>query len=196
MSIEAKLLMIQSEVKAPKSRWNEFSKFNYRSCEDILNAIKPLLDNNHATLKIEDTIEEIGGRIYIKATATLIDIDDPKNPISTTAYAREAESKKGMDDSQITGSASSYARKYALAGLFLLDDGNDADSQDNTAHESKPRKQHSKFAIDFDSIREQVEMIDDIESLTDYYKSLTAGNPSEKQLEAIKKIFAERKKKL
>lgn len=196
MSIEEKLLKIQSEVKAPKSRFNDFSKFNYRSCEDILNAVKPLLEKNKSTLTLADTIEEIGGRIYVKATATLTDLDDLSSTVSTTAFAREAEEKKGMDDSQITGSSSSYARKYALAGLFLLDDGNDADSQDNTAHESKPRKQHSKFAIDFDSIREQVEMIDDIESLTDYYKSLTAGNPSEKQLEAIKKIFAERKKKL
>lgn len=196
MSIEEKLLKIQSEVKAPKSRFNDFSKFNYRSCEDILNAVKPLLEKNKSTLTLADTIEEIGGRIYVKATATLTDLDDLSSTVSTTAFAREAEEKKGMDDSQITGSSSSYARKYALAGLFLLDDGNDADSQDNTSIESKKRKQHSKFAIDFDSIREQVEMIDDIESLTDYYKSLTSGNPSEKQLEAIKKIFAERKKKL
>ena len=196
MSIEEKLLKIQSEVKAPKSRFNEFSKFNYRSCEDILNAVKPLLEKNKSTLTLADTIEEIGGRIYVKATATLVDLDDLSSTVSTTAFAREAEEKKGMDDSQITGSSSSYARKYALAGLFLLDDGNDADSQDNTSIEPKKRKQHSKYAIDFDSIREQVEMIDDIESLTDYYKSLTAGNPSEKQLEAIKKIFAERKKKL
>lgn len=198
MAIEEKLLKIQSEVKAPKSRWNEFSKFNYRSCEDILNAVKPLLEKNKCILKLEDSIEEIGGRIYVKATAMFFDIEETSSSISSTAYARESESKKGMDDSQITGSASSYARKYALAGLFLLDDGNDADSQDNTASELKPRtrKQSSKFAIDFDSIREQCEMIDDIESLTDYYKTLTAGNPSEKQLEAIKKIFTERKKKL
>lgn len=196
MAIEEKLLKIQSDVKAPKSRWNEFSKFNYRSCEDILNAVKPLLAKYKSTLKLEDSIEEIGGRIYVKATATLIDIEEVSSSINSTAFARESESKKGMDDSQITGSASSYARKYALAGLFLLDDGNDADSQDNTAHESKPRKQSSKYAIDFDSIREHCEMIDDLESLTDYYKTLTAGNPSEKQLEAIKKIFAERKKKL
>ena len=196
MAIEEKLLKIQSEVKAPKSKWNEFSKFNYRSCEDILNAVKPLLEKNKSILKLEDSIQEIGGRIYVKATATLVDIEDASSSINSTAFARESESKKGMDDSQITGSASSYARKYALAGLFLLDDGNDADSQDNTAHESKPRKQSSKFAIDFDKIREECEMIDDLESLTDYYKTLTAGNPSEKQLEAIKKIFAERKKKL
>ena len=196
MSIEEKLLKIQSEVKAPKSKWNEFSKFNYRSCEDILNAVKPLLEKNKSTLTLADTIEEIGGRIYVKATATIVDLDDLSSTVSTTAFAREAEEKKGMDDSQITGSSSSYARKYALAGLFLLDDGNDADSQDNTSIEPKKRKQRSKYAIDFDSIREQVEMIDDLESLTDYYKSLTAGNPSEKQLEAIKKIFAERKKRL
>ena len=115
--------------------------------------------------------------------------------IQSQAYAREAETKKGMDDSQITGCASSYARKYALAGLFLLDDGNDADGQDNRKDE-KPRKQPSKFAIDFESIKEHCEMIDDIESLTEYYNSLTSGNPSEKQLAAIKRIFAERKKKL
>lgn len=193
----SKLTTIQNELKVPKSKWNDFSKFNYRSCEDILEAVKPILLKHNCTLTITDSITECGGRIYVEATATLFDDEGIEH--TAKAYAREADTKKGMDDSQITGSASSYARKYALAGLFLLDDGNDADSQDNRTEDNRTermKRNSSKFSIDFDSIREQCEMIDDIESLTDYYKQITAGNPSAKQLESIKKIFSERRKKI
>lgn len=193
-----KLTQIQNELKVPKSKWNDFSKFNYRSCEDILEAVKPILLKHDCVLTIADEIKECGGRIYIEATATLMDLKDGSE-WAAKAYAREAETKKGMDDSQITGCASSYARKYALAGLFLLDDGNDADAQDNRQTDNRTermKRNSSKFAIDFDSIREQCEMIDDLESLTDYYKQITAGNPTEKQIESIKKIFSERRKKI
>ena len=116
MSIYEKLLNIQSELKAPKGQYNNFGKYKYRSCEDILEAVKPLCVKNSLCLTLTDSVELIGNRYYIKATAV---ITDGESKIGTTAYAREDESKKGMDGSQITGSASSYARKYALNGLFV-----------------------------------------------------------------------------
>lgn len=122
------LIKIQKELKAPKSQYNSFAKFNYRSCEDILEAVKPLLGNTTLTLSDELVHTEGSDRFYIKATATL---SDGKEKISSSALAREAQDKKGMDDSQITGTASSYARKYALNGLFAIDDAKDADTMDN-----------------------------------------------------------------
>lgn len=123
-----KLLAIQSELKAPKGQFNSFGKYNYRSCEDILEALKPLLVKYEATLTITDDIVEVGGRVYVKATATL---RCEENCYTNTAFAREAETKTGMDVSQITGTASSYARKYCLNGLFLIDDNKDADTNEN-----------------------------------------------------------------
>ena len=120
---------IQNELKVPKKRKNSFGGYNYRSCEDILEAVKPLLKKYNVTLTTSDTIEEIGGRVYVKATAELRNGENIGG-YSITAYAREAELKKGMDDSQITGTASSYARKYALNGLFLIDDSKDADTDE------------------------------------------------------------------
>jgi len=118
-----KLAKIQSSLICPKDQYNSFGKYNYRSCEQILEAVKPLLDG--AILTISDEMVEVGGRIYVKATATFIDGDFR---MSTTAYAREEETKKGMDAAQITGACSSYARKYCLNGLFLIDDTKDADA--------------------------------------------------------------------
>lgn len=118
---------IQNELKVPKKRTNSFGGFKYRSCEDIVEAVKPLLKKYEATLTISDTVEEIGERIYVKATAEFNCKDESAR---VTAYAREAEEKRGMDDSQITGTASSYARKYALNGLFLIDDTKDADTDE------------------------------------------------------------------
>ena len=118
---------IQNELKVPKKRKNSFGGYNYRSCEDILEAVKPLLKKYGATLNICDFVEEVGGRVYVKAVA-ILKTKDTEN--RSTAYAREAELKKGMDDSQITGTASSYARKYALNGLFLIDDSKDADTDE------------------------------------------------------------------
>lgn len=122
-----KLLKIQMELKAPKGQYNSFGKFHYRSCEDILEAVKPLLEKNKCTLTIDDELVNIGDRYYVRASAKLTDGD---SVIENHAYAREAESKSGMDASQITGTASSYARKYALNGLFLIDDTKDADTDD------------------------------------------------------------------
>ena len=127
------LTLVQSELKAPKSQYNSFGKYNYRNCEDILEAVKPLLVKHEAYCYITDAIEVHGDRVYVVATAVFVDAEG--NSTSVKAYARESETKKGMDDSQITGSASSYARKYALNGLFLIDDTKDADSGDNSKKE-------------------------------------------------------------
>lgn len=130
------LLTVQMELKAPKSQYNKFGGYNYRSTEDILQAVKPLLkkDNDHLSLSDEPIV--VDGWHYIKATATFTDKND-KTTVST-GYAREAANKKGMDDSQITGTASSYARKYALNGLFLIDDTKDADT-DEYHQQQQPR---------------------------------------------------------
>ncbi|MCG3203943.1 MAG: hypothetical protein KCHDKBKB_00620 [Elusimicrobia bacterium] len=120
------LAQIQKTLNAPKSRRNKFGNYNYRNCEDILDAVKPLVGD--LVIKLEDEVVLIGERYYIKATATLT---DGTNNVSSSAFARESLDKKGMDDSQITGAASSYARKYALNGLFAIDDTKDADSDEN-----------------------------------------------------------------
>lgn len=131
------LTRITRELKAPKNLKNSFGNYSYRNAESIYEAVKPLLEKHKASLIISDSIEAIGDRFYIKATATLS--DSKGESISATAYAREAFTKKGMDEAQITGSASSYARKYALGGLFLLDDSKDIDSLDNAdTHASTP----------------------------------------------------------
>lgn len=118
---------VQFKLKAPKGQVNSFGHYNYRSCEDILEAVKPLLHEAGLTLTLSDDVIAVGDRVYVKATATVTDGTDS---VSNTAFAREAESKKGMDDSQVTGTASSYARKYALNGLFCIDDTKDADTEE------------------------------------------------------------------
>lgn len=137
MTFQEKVVAVQSELKAPKGQYNSFGKYNYRSCEDILEGVKPLLNKYGLYLKISDAVEMIGDRYYIKATATLSDAD---NCISTSAYARESLDKKGMDSSQVTGATSSYARKYALNGLLAIDDTKDADSV-----EDKPLPQNTAY---------------------------------------------------
>lgn len=122
------LVNIQNELKAPKSNFNSFGKYRYRSAEDILTGVKPLLQKYSCTMTVSDEIVFIGNRFYIKATVTIM--DDEGNTEVVSAYAREDESKKGMDGSQITGTASSYARKYALNGMFLIDDTKDADTDE------------------------------------------------------------------
>ena len=137
--VYGKLMMIQQELKAPKGQYNSFAKYNYRSCEDILEAVKPLCIKNNATLLLNDAVQEISGRFYVVATATLVDTENGDS-ISANAYAREPQDKKGMDDSQITGMASSYARKYALNGLFCIDDTKDVDTDEVKRQEQKPGK--------------------------------------------------------
>lgn len=135
------LINIQSELKAPKSQFNSFGKYSYRSAEDILETVKPLLKKYDCLLTISDEMVVLGDRYYVKATATLSAKDG--NYTSTTAYAREEEVKKGMDASQITGSTSSYARKYALNGLLCIDDTKDSDST-NTHGKEEPAKPATK----------------------------------------------------
>lgn len=130
MILFEKLCHIQQELKAPKNLKNTFGKYNYRNAEGILEALKPYLGKYKVMVTLSDSIEEVGGRVYVKATASIHDTENDGSTLFVTAYAREAMDKKGMDDSQITGTASSYARKYALNGLFLLDDTKDADSDE------------------------------------------------------------------
>ncbi len=156
-SLLAKLLNIQCELKAPKNQFNKFGKYNYRNCEDILEAVKPLCKKYNTTLRISDEIVQVGDRYYIKATAELLTTDEAVDAFFSTAYAREPESQKGMNEAQITGSASSYARKYALNGLFLIDDTRDADfhnqgNGNNTESHKKPEtpKAGTKAYKDFE----------------------------------------------
>lgn len=128
-TIYEKLLAVQNELKAPKDKFNDYGGFNYRSCEGILEAVKPLLQKQGLMLTIKDEVVNIGDRYYVRATVLLDDISS-NGEIAVTALAREEEAKKGMDASQITGTASSYARKYALNGLFLIDDTKDADTDE------------------------------------------------------------------
>lgn len=147
MEFIEKIVAIQSELKAPKGQYNSFGKYNYRSCEDILEGVKPLLAKHGLVLTIQDSIDLIGDRFYVKATAT---ITDGKEQLSTSAYARESLDKKGMDASQVTGATSSYARKYALNGLLAIDDTKDADTMDNN---KKPVQQTQESVYNWNSLK-------------------------------------------
>ena len=143
-NIRQKLQGIQSSLKAPKGQTNKFGGYKYRSCEDILTALKPLLQEWGCSLVISDEMVEVGTRVYVKANATIAD-NDSSESISATGFAREAEIKKGMDDAQITGSASSYARKYALNGLFAIDDTKDPDATNDHGKKATPRADKAGF---------------------------------------------------
>lgn len=130
MEFNEKIREVQTQIKAPKSLYNSFGKYKYRNAEGILEAVKPYLSEYNLCLTLNDEIVQVGERYYVKATAAIYD-GMGSGSMSVSAYAREAATKKGMDDSQITGTASSYARKYALNGLFLLDDTKDADTDEN-----------------------------------------------------------------
>lgn len=136
LGIYEKLSAIQQELKAPKGQYNSFGKYKYRSCEDILEAVKPICAKHKTTLVLLDSISEVNGRFYVTAQAQLHDCESD-NAVTATAYAREPEKKTGMDESQITGTASSYARKYALNGLFCIDDTKDADTDEYKQQEQK-----------------------------------------------------------
>lgn len=139
MKLHEKLLAIQTKLKAPKGQYNSFGKYSYRSAEDILEAVKPLNAEQGVLLTITDEIKEIGGRVYVVATAT---VSDGTDTLQVSAFAREPENKKGMDESQITGATSSYARKYALNGLYAIDDNKDADTDEHKQQqENAPKKQ-------------------------------------------------------
>lgn len=186
MNLYKNLAKVQSELKAPKNQFNNFGKYNYRSCEDILEAAKPLCLENGLVLNLSDTIINVGNSNYVEATASVIDIETGDNHF-VTASARESVTKKGMDDSQITGTASSYARKYALNGLFSIDDTKDADTDSHTKQRqdtNKPKQQNGSISesqvkrlnaiaygkgYDFNSVKKAAKKkynIDNLESLS------------------------------
>ncbi len=179
-----KLIEIQSELKAPKGQYNSFGKYKYRSAEDILEAVKPLCHKHGCVLTLSDTLECIGERYYIKATATIRCEDDV---VSVTAYAREEETKKGMDGSQITGTASSYARKYALNGLFCIDDTKDADTDEYTSQ----TKDNSK--VTKSDVEKIVQLCDkhnkDTADMCKYFKVAKVEDMTKSQFEELKRIL-------
>lgn len=179
MNIYKNLAKVQGELKAPKNQYNSFGKYNYRSCEDILEAAKPLCLDNGLILNLSDTIINVGQSNYVEATATVIDIETGEKH-SVTASARESVTKKGMDDSQITGSSSSYARKYALNGLFSIDDTKDADTDQHKKQTNEPseRKVNTKELIDM-AIRK---------GYTEEYLTKKAGVSEVKYIKADVKI--------
>lgn len=210
MNIYEKLLKAQVELKAPKGQYNSFGKYKYRSCEDILEALKPVLDKLKLTLFISDEIVEVGGsyktikkdetvesegRKYVKATITLVNIEKPDEIIKTSALAREEETKKGMDGSQITGASSSYARKYALNGMFMIDDTKDSDST-NTHGKEEAKTDEEKKQTFLNSKEGMIERLKESLSSDKLKKVLSAYNVNElwemttEQLkEACQKIF-------
>ena len=137
MNVYEKLMTVQTKLRAPKGQYNSFGKYSYRSCEDILEALKPLLAEVGAIVNISDEVKLIGDRFYVEATAMFLDCETGDS-IVAKAYAREDESKKGMDLAQVTGSVSSYARKYALNGLFAIDDNKDSDATNTHGKDIKP----------------------------------------------------------
>lgn len=169
MSVYEKLIAVQSELKAPKNQRNSFGNYNYRSCEDILEALKPILAEHKATVFISDnpSVRE-NLWTYIESTATFVDIETGES-VRVTAYAREAEMKKGMDVSQVTGSASSYARKYALNGLFLIDDTKDADTDEHQkqtgGQTNKPFSKDDITSIRLDLVKVATATNKDVNSL-------------------------------
>lgn len=145
-SIYQKLSNIQQELIAPKGQRNDFGKYNYRSCEDIIQALKPLCDKNKCVVYITNQLISVLDRVYVEARVTLIDLESD-GVIVSTAQAREEDDKKGMDGSQITGASSSYARKYALAGLFMIDNEKDSDATNDGKKEEKKEEKKNKQDI-------------------------------------------------
>ena len=185
MEFIEKIVAIQSELKAPKGQYNSFGKYNYRSCEDILEGVKPLLAKHGLVLTIQDSIDLIGDRFYVKATAT---ITDGKEELSTSAYARESLDKKGMDASQVTGATSSYARKYALNGLLAIDDTKDADTMDNS---KKPVQQTQETVYNWQTLKARATQggISEEELVRYVTETFKISKPSELKQEHYQQAF-------
>ena len=185
MEFIEKIVAIQSELKAPKGQYNSFGKYNYRSCEDILEGAKPLLAKHGLVLTIQDSIDLIGDRFYVKATAT---ITDGKEQLSTSAYARESLDKKGMDASQVTGTTSSYARKYALNGLLAIDDTKDADTMDNS---KKPVQQTQETVYNWQTLKARATQggISEEELVQYVTETFKVSKPSELKQEHYQQAF-------
>jgi hypothetical protein len=181
-TIHEKLVYIQKALKAPKNQWNSFGKYKYRSCEDILEGLKPHLTFLGMTITIQDEIVMVGERFYVKATITLA---DGEAICTSVAYAREEESKKGMDSSQVTGAASSYARKYALNGLLAIDDTKDSDKTSD-----------AKQAVDVpQALVEQIDHAANLADLTALCKNATTGK-SEAYKKSVLVYYNMKKEKL
>lgn len=186
-----KLSEIQAKVKAPKGQFNSFGKYHYRSAEDILEAVKAVVNPLGFSISISDEIVMIGDRFYIKATATLT---DGKEMYSSTAYAREEESKKGMDGSQVTGASSSYARKYALNGLFALDDTKDSDA--TNTHGKDEVKQDKAFTLSANEMGDLARQLKECATLDHLNKYWMAMDSNWKVLPIVKELFSKRKLQL
>ncbi|WP_338961512.1 ERF family protein [Fusobacterium nucleatum] len=193
MNIYEKLLKTQVELKAPKGQYNSFGKYKYRSCEDILEALKPVLDKFKLTLFIKDDVIEVNGRNYVKAVITLVNIEKPDEIIETSALAREEETKKGMDGSQITGASSSYARKYALNGMFMIDDTKDSDSTNTHGKEEKTEAERKKEAIE--AINKLADTEEKTEKVFDMIAKFNKNSLLDCTPEELKKVYTEIKKK-
>ena len=193
MNIYEKLLKAQVELKAPKGQYNSFGKYKYRSCEDILEALKPVLDKFKLTLFIKDDVIEVNTRNYVKATITLVNIEKPDEQIQVSALAREEETKKGMDGSQITGASSSYARKYALNGMFMIDDTKDSDSTNTHGKDKTEQEKVQDFLNSRDGMIEKLKenlSSDKLEKVLKAYKVEEIWQMTDEQLkEACQKIF-------
>jgi hypothetical protein len=185
ISIYSKLLSIQNELKAPKNQYNKFGNYNYRSCEDILEAIKPLCLKYGAVVLIDDYVTQVGERFYVKAKASLLDIDTQEE-VYACAYARESENKKGMDSAQVTGATSSYARKYALNGLFCIDDTKDVDTH---AYQEKKRANNKQSQNSNEQIGiEQATLLGEIDKKVEELSNLGVDVKSEGALHFINKF--------
>lgn len=191
------LAEIQAKLKAPKGQFNSFGKYHYRSAEDILEAVKKVVNPMGFSITLTDRVQEIGGRIYVEAMATLF---NGELEYSATGYAREEETKKGMDGSQITGAASSYARKYALNGLFAIDDTKDSDATNDhgKSQESKPQAKGSipapsQFEKEFSMLIHDVKKADHLDKLKAIWENLTNDARFNKE---IQQLFNHRKTEL
>tara|TARA_R110000868_G_scaffold136447_1_gene349412 strand:+ start:20007 stop:20576 length:570 start_codon:yes stop_codon:yes gene_type:complete len=179
-----KLVIIQGTLKAPKNQTNNFGKYKYRSCEDIFEAVKPHLTTHNLYLSLSDELVNIGDRYYVKATAN---ITDGKDSLTVSAYAREEENKKGMDGSQITGTSSSYARKYAMNGMFAIDDNKDSDHT-NTGEKVEPI-QDNKLSQLLNVALAEIKVIDNLDKL----KNIWVAYPMLQQNESFKNSINNRK---
>jgi len=195
LSFHDKLVTIQTELKTPKSQLNKFGNYKYRSCEDILEAVKPLLSKYKLLLTLNDEMVLIGDRYYVKATVSLRE-NKAGFIEEITAYAREPQDRKGMDPSQITGAASSYARKYALAGLFLLDDNKDPDATNKHGLEPDEEDNPAEFKIGFGKFKDQKLKDIDEQELKDWcnwaVKSNKTDGPMKIVLAAVTLFFSDK----
>ena len=192
--IYEKLAKVQAELKAPKGQFNSFGKYHYRSQEDILEAVKPILSRQGMTINLTDDIALVGERYYVKSTAT---VSDGTDTISVTAFAREPSEKKGMDESQITGTASSYARKYALNGLFAIDDTKDSDAEEQPKttiekREATPTPKQPTNKLDEALIKEASSLKIDLNKVATYLKK----NVQELTNDDLKSCIERKKKSL